>query len=111
MYGCNSVSILGVMNGSRFFVLKTRWTRTDDSDCDIFLRRAFSAPCLFQPRNLGRRPRLLHFAPLARRSRLSVASDATTGYCLAAFQAAHLTPLILFPLTSVRSVNIFASRF
>src|SRR5437660_359796 len=32
MYGCNSGSIAGVMNGSRFFVLKTRWIKMDDKD-------------------------------------------------------------------------------
>src|ERR1043166_2119005 len=35
MYGCNSVSIAGVINGSRFFVLKTRWIRMDDRDCGM----------------------------------------------------------------------------
>src|SRR6266436_2537127 len=31
-YGCSSVSIAGVMNGSRFLVLKTKWIRMDDKD-------------------------------------------------------------------------------
>jgi hypothetical protein len=32
MYGCNSGSIAGVMKGSRFLVLKTRWMRIEVRD-------------------------------------------------------------------------------
>jgi len=32
MYGCNCDSIAGVINGSRFFVLKIRWIRIEDRD-------------------------------------------------------------------------------
>jgi hypothetical protein len=35
IYGCNSGSISGVINGSRFFVLKIKWIKIDDSDCDM----------------------------------------------------------------------------
>src|SRR3979409_695093 len=48
MYECNSDSIAGLINGSRFFVLKTKWMRMENRDCGIgdssfWLFRAFSA--------------------------------------------------------------------
>src|SRR5258706_423493 len=71
MYGCNSGSTAGVMNGSRFFVLKTRWMSIDDKDWGMGVSLAFRIISRLQRlellviRFLGRWPRLLHFAPLA----------------------------------------------
>src|SRR5437588_1972552 len=71
MYGCNSLSIGDVMNGSRFFVLKTRWIRMEDSDWGMqgspfLIDFAPSALSPFETHDfLGRWPRLLHCAPSA----------------------------------------------
>src|SRR5713101_6726805 len=86
MYGCNFVSITGVMNGSRFFVPKIKWIRMADRDWGMGVSSlsnyfAPSALGFLSTLFLGRWPRLLHFAPLALQYRLFHASSNFSPYC------------------------------